>query len=127
MLIGKKFCPEEDAAFRQLEELKSQCENLKSKQAEYQADLASVSDGFLSRELVPQRLEQLRKNVLSVSEQGMKLLTSIDAVRLDEDGERAESVKNEFKTKRKSLVDQVNALMDSADSLVEKVEVMKLR
>lgn len=129
MLIGKKFCPEEEAAFRQLDDLKTQCQTLASKLDEHQTDFENVSGGFLSQELVPQRLEQLRKNVLTVSEQGMKVLTSIDAIRLGEetDAVKAESVKNEFKTRRKTLVDRVNSLMDSAETLVGKVEEMKGR
>ena len=129
MLIGKKFCPEEEAAFRQLDDLKSQCQTLATKLDEHQTDFENVSGGFLSQELVPQRLEQLRKNVLTVSEQGMKVLTSIDAIRLGEetDAVKAESVKNEFKTRRKTLVDRVNSLMDSAETLLGKVEEMKAR
>lgn len=130
MLIGKKFCPEEDAAFRQLDDLKAQRQSLGDKLEEYRKDCANVSGGFLSKELVPQRLEQLRKSVLSLSEQGMKLLTTVDGLRLS-DGSGAdevpESVKLAFKTKRKSLADEVNALMDSADSLCEKVETLKCR
>lgn len=129
MLIGKKFSPEQEAVFRQLDDLKSQSETLATKLEECRSDFNNVSGGFLSPELVPPRLEQIRKCILSLSEQGMKLLTSIDDVRLsdEDDASSTESVKNEFKTRRKGLVDRVNALMDSADGLTEKVDEMKGR
>lgn len=130
MLIGKKFSPEEDAAFKQLEDLKSRRQNLSDKLDEYRTDFENVSGGFLTQEHVPQRLEQLRKSVMSLSEQGMKLLTTVDGVRLGDETEHdefPESVKSAFKTKRKSLTDDVNSLMDAADSLLEKVETFKSR
>ena len=131
MLIGKKFNAEEDAAFRQLDDLKSQRRSLQEKLDQHKIDYENVSGGFLSEELVPQRLEQLRKSVMSLSEQGMKLLTTVDGVRLGDgsgtDDHIPEAVKLAFKTKRKSLADEVNALMDSADALCEKVETFKTR
>ena len=127
MLIGKKFCPEEEAAFRQLDDFKSQAQTLSTRLEELERDFSNVRGGFLSRELVPERLDQLRKEILSLSEQGMKMLTSVDAVRLVEGSDAAlsETAKNEFKVKRKSLVDRVNSLMDSADALQIKVEDMR--
>ena len=106
---------------------------LSDKIADHRTDLENVSSGFLSNELIPQRLEQIRKGVTLLSEQGMKLLTTVDALRLgEEDGaespeEFPESVKNAFKTKRKSLVTEINSVMDAADCLSEKIETLKSR
>ena len=127
MLIGKKFCPEEEAAFRQLDDIKSQAQSLATKLEELEKDFINVSGGFLSKELVADRLDQMRKVILSLSEQGMKLLTSLDAVRLEGNSDTAlsEAAKSEFKVNRKSLVHRVNSLMDAVDSLLIKVDDMK--
>merc|ERR1712126_103328 len=127
MLIGKKFCPEEEAAFRQLDDIKSQAQSLATKLEELEKDFINVSGAFLSKELVPDRLDQMRKVILSLSEQGMKLLTSLDAVRLERNSDTAlsEAAKSEFEVNRKSLVHRVNSLMDAVDSLLIKVDDMK--
>merc|ERR1712133_283277 len=57
MLIGKKFCPEEEAAFRQLDDIKSQAQSLATKLEELEKDFINVSGGFLSKELVADRLD----------------------------------------------------------------------
>jgi len=125
MLIGKKFCPEEDANFKKLEQLVKENTEIQKKLAASEESLNSITGGFLDKSLVPSRLEQLRKEATGLGEQGMKLLEAADSMEIASPDDPSGLARDEIKAKRKSTVNKIQAVMDDVDKLLQILKELK--
>jgi len=115
MVLGKRYDPEEDELYKQIENVEKKSLEIDAKLAEVEVEFRDIENGHLAEEHHEKALKGLLKRCRSGTEEFMRLLEKLDAMRFDEH-------QSESKNKRKRVVDQVNKWLDKNDTLLTKIE-----
>lgn len=114
MILGKKYDPEQEEAYKEILELEKKCKNVERKMLEVSDEIEGISKGHLDKNLHTEALKNLQKKVRNSNEELLKLLESLDGINLTED-------QKECKIKRKSVATNMNKAMDKTDDVLEKL------
>ncbi|XP_006009223.1 BAG family molecular chaperone regulator 1 isoform X2 [Latimeria chalumnae] len=115
MLIGKKSCPEEEDELKKIKDFEKSVEQISKKLVEFGDELAGIQKGFLANNLRIEALGRLDKKVKGLVEQFMKILEQVDALSLPENF-------NECRSKRKSLVKNVQNYLSQCDTIQANID-----
>lgn len=115
MVLGKRYDPEGDDLYKQIEEVEKKSIEIDAKLAEVAKELKDIENGHLASEHHEKAFKGLMKRCRSGTEEFMRLLEKLDAMRFEEH-------QSEAKSKRKTVVDRVNKWLDKNDSLQGKIE-----
>ena len=115
MVIGKKYDSEEEAALNIFRNIEIDIAKLSKVTDDNQKQAQSILNGFLQKQYREEAFEKIRKELQKISLTLMKYLEVIDSMTLSPDFTNA-------KSKRKSVVVKLQALMDQCESLNESID-----
>ncbi|KAL4237662.1 BAG molecular chaperone regulator 1 [Mactra antiquata] len=120
MLIGKKPTPVEDVNIRAMNEVEKNIEKFSKKLSDITYELDGIHRGYLNKEQEPDAVKVLEKKLAGIAENLMRLLEKLDSLRFEEDNVGARG-------KRKTLVNQIQVLLNRIDGLSRGVSDMIAR
>ncbi|XP_064093742.1 BAG family molecular chaperone regulator 1-like [Macrobrachium nipponense] len=114
MVLGKKFDPSEDTDYQAVVEIENSCSRVESKLNDIIPQVNGIHNGYLDSKHCGEALGKLRKELLGVNEDFMRLLEQLDGLSFEEGQGPA-------RQKRKSLVKKIQQLMERSDQLHEDI------
>ncbi|XP_043197445.1 uncharacterized protein LOC122367953 [Amphibalanus amphitrite] len=114
MILGLPVDPVNDETLAAIAALETQSEAVITRLDDIQKDLDGARKGFLPARMAAEVRPKLEKRLLTVSEELMRLLERLDSISVGQSSESA-------RRKRKAVVTAINAQMDRADKLKEKL------
>lgn len=115
MVLGKRFDPQGDEIYKKVQEIEQKSVEVDGRLAEVRTEVRDIDLGYLAREHHEKALKSLLKRCKAGSEELMRLLETLDAMRFEEH-------QSEAKMKRKSVVNKVNAALDKNEDLQQTIE-----
>jgi len=115
MVLGKKYDPSQEAAYKDITNLETKALLVETKYIKVCEELSDIEKGFLDANLVNTALKSLEKRANGNNEELHKILASLDTVHVESD-------QTEIRDKRKSTATKVNKIMDNNDALLEKIK-----
>ncbi|XP_069177084.1 BAG family molecular chaperone regulator 1 isoform X2 [Procambarus clarkii] len=120
MVLGKKFDPEEDANFQAVVQIDHSCTRVERTLFDIIPQVDGISGGYLESRLCGETLGRLRKQLLAVNEEFMRLLEQLDSICFEE-------TQTPARQKRKSVVKRIQQLMEKSDQLHENINQLRLK
>jgi len=114
MVLGKKFDPEGDAAYKEVVGVETKLIEAEGRLAGLEGEVQGITAGHLDRALHGEALKKIQKRLRGSSEELMRMMESLDSISLTED-------QQECRTKRKAVIQRINRTMDRNDCLLHKV------
>ncbi|XP_068213107.1 BAG family molecular chaperone regulator 1-like isoform X2 [Palaemon carinicauda] len=114
MVLGKRFDPSEDTDYQAVVEIENSCSRVESKLNEIIPQISGIHNGYLDSKHCGEALGKLRKELLGVNEDFMRLLEQLDGLSFEEGQGPA-------RQKRKSVVKKIQQLMERSDQLHEDI------
>jgi hypothetical protein len=117
MVLGKRYDPEADDQYRQIQEVERKTMEIDARLAEVSKECADIEAGYLAKEHHEKALKGLVKRCRTGTEEFMRLLERLDAMQFEER-------QTEARHRRKLVADRLNGWLDSTDEMQNKIEQM---
>ncbi|XP_063609523.1 BAG family molecular chaperone regulator 1-like isoform X1 [Penaeus indicus] len=114
MVLGKKFDPEDDASYQAVAQIDNSCSAVEKKLNDLLPEVDSIANGYMEPHLCGEALGKLKKQLLGVNEEFMRLLERLDGISFEENQAPA-------RQKRKSVVQRIQHLMERTDQVQENI------
>ncbi|EGD79498.1 hypothetical protein PTSG_10068 [Salpingoeca rosetta] len=85
MLMGEKESPEIEQCKKKLAEVHESIQKHAKEMQTHEETWKQISEGFLAKELVPEAVKKLKKQVLGVNEMNVRLLEQMDSLPIHKD------------------------------------------
>ncbi|KAK8748928.1 hypothetical protein OTU49_015601 [Cherax quadricarinatus] len=120
MVLGKRFDPEDDANYQAVVQIDHSCTRVERTLFDIIPQVDGISGGYLESRLCGETLGRLRKQLLAVNEEFMRLLEQLDSISFEENQTPA-------RQKRKSVVKRIQQLMEKSDQVHENINQLRLK
>ncbi|XP_071528609.1 BAG family molecular chaperone regulator 1-like isoform X1 [Panulirus ornatus] len=120
MVLGKRFDPEEDANYQAIVQIEQSCSRVEKTLCDIIPQVDGISGGYLESRLCGEALCKLRKQLLGVNEEFMRLLEQLDGISFEENQTLA-------RQKRKSVVKRIQQSMEKSDQVHENINQLRLK
>ncbi len=120
MVLGKRFDPEADETYRKVLDIERKSHEVSKRLVAVAEEVKGMEDGYLATEHHAEAVKGLVKRRKAATEDYMRLLEALDSLATEEHQSMA-------RTKRKSVVNDINASLDRGDQLQQRIDTLSER
>ena len=117
MVLGRRYDPEADEMYKKVAEVDRKAEEVEKRLAEVKVELADYEKGYVPQEHKEKALKGLSRRCKSGTEEFMRQLETLDSFSMSE-------AQNEARSKRKTVINSINAKLDKNDALSQKIDAL---
>ncbi|KAK7071180.1 hypothetical protein SK128_027740 [Halocaridina rubra] len=114
MVLGKRFDPSDDADYQAVVTIETSCSSVERRLCEIIPQVNNINDGCIDAKTCGEALGKLRKQLLAVNEDFMRLLEQLDGLSF-------EASQGPARQKRKLVVQKIQQLMERSDQVHENI------